>query len=171
MAPRASGGAVATSIRPARLSDVLAMAQVHHGAVHGLAGSHYSADLLAQWAPPVSLARAERLYREAQDSGAIHIVAETDGEIVGFGVVAPERSEIIACYVAASVARSGVGSALLGELEALARAAGCDHLSLHASLNAKGFYRAHLYRETGRGEHQFASGARMAAVFMRKDFV
>ena len=126
--------------------------------------------MLDQGAELVNLTKAEQLYRKAQDGGAVHLVAEIDGAIVGFANVAPETNEISACYAAPNMARRGVGSVLLARMETIAHQAGCDHLTLRASLNAKGFYRAHGYVETGRGEHEFPSGARMAAAFTRKDF-
>lgn len=156
------------SIRPARLADALAIAHVHHGAVHGLAAAHYPPELLEQWARPVERARAERMFSEAAAEGAVQLVAELEGAIVGFANVVPAAGEIAACYVAPAAARRGVGSRLLAEMEAIARRAGGTHLALRASLNATDFYRAHGYIETGRGEHRLAGGAPMAAVFMRK---
>jgi putative acetyltransferase len=156
-------------IRLARLADALAIAYVHHSAVHAIAPEHYGQAVLEQWAPPVELARSERLYREAQEDGAIQLVAELDAAIVGFGNVAPGSSEIVACYVAPAAGRQGIGARLLAELEAVALRAGCESLTLRASLNAANFYRAHGYYKTGSGEHRFANGARMAAMFMRKD--
>jgi GNAT superfamily N-acetyltransferase len=155
-------------IRPARLADAFDIATVHHGAVHAIAPQYYGPDVLDQWAPPVSLDRCERLYRDAQDSGTIQLVAELDGAIVGFANFRPAGNEIAACYVAPGLTGRGIGAQLLAELETLARRAGCTYLKLRASLNAKGFYRAHLYLETGRGEHRFANGGYMAAVHMRK---
>ena len=89
-------------------------------------------------AEPVNLTKAEQLYRKAQDGGAVHLVAEIDGAIVGFANVAPETNEISACYAAPNMARRGVGSVLLARMDTIARQAGCDHLTLRASLNAKG---------------------------------
>lgn len=156
-------------IRPARLADAFAIAHVHHGAVHGLAAAHYPPELRHQWARPVDRARAERMFGEAEAGGAVQLVAELEGAIVGVANVLPAASEIVACYVLPAAARRGVGSRLLAEMEAIARRAGCAHLALRASLNAADFYRAHGYIETGRGEHRLADGAPMAAVFMRKD--
>ena len=159
------------TVRPARLADALGIANVHRRAVHGLAADYYAQDVLEQWAGPVSLARAERLYREGQAGGAIQFVAELDGEVMGFGVVAPAAGEIVACYVAPEASRRGVGSRLLAEMEGLARQAGCAHLTLRSSTNAKSFYRARGYLEAGRGEYAFGNGVRMQTVTMRKDFV
>lgn len=157
------------TVRPARLADALALAQVQHAAVHGLAAEHYPQSVLELWAPAVTLVRAERLYRETQDAGGRHYVAELRGEVIGFGVVLPEAGEIQACYVAPIAVRCGVGRTLLIAMEAAVEAAGVHEIGARASVNAKSFYRAQGYASTGRGEHQFEDGTRMVVVQMRKD--
>jgi ribosomal protein S18 acetylase RimI-like enzyme len=156
-------------IRPARLSDALAIAALHHVAVHGLAAAHYPREVLTQWSPPVTLSRAERLYRETQDDGGLTMVAERDGNIVGFGVAIPGAGEISACYVAPDATRQGVGRLLLRAMEAAIAAEGVHELRVRASLNAKNFYSAFGYHVSGRGEHRFEDGTPMVVAFMRKD--
>ncbi len=157
------------TVRPARLADALGIAGVHHAAVHGLAAEHYPGGVLDLWAPPVSLSAAERRYREAQDEGGLCFVAESAGAVVGFGIVAPEAGEVVACYVAPEVARCGVGRQLLAMLETAATSVGTFELAVRTSLNARPFYSARGYRVTHRAEHQFEDGTTMAVAFMRKD--
>lgn len=156
-------------VRPARLADALAMASVHHAAVHGLAASWYPAEVLERWAPPVTLHRAERVYHETQDEGGLHLVAEAAGEIVGFGVVVPETGEIAACYVAPGIVRRGIGQLLLAALERRAAQSGVHELAVRASVNARSFYAANGYRVAGHGEHRFGDGTGMDVLHMRKD--
>jgi putative acetyltransferase len=66
-------------------------------------------------------------------------------------------------------ARQGVGSALVKEMERIARDRGLPHLELHASLNAEPFYTALGYEALAREDHVLRSGLRMAAVKMRKN--
>ena len=157
------------AIRPARLSDALSIAGVHHAAVHELAAEHYPDAVLDRWAPAVTLARAERRYRETQDDGGLCFVAESAGSIVGFGVVMPEAGEIAACYVAPAAVRCTIGRALLTTLEAAATSVGTFELAVRASINAKPFYSARGYLVTSRGAYQFEDGTTMAVAFMRKD--
>ena len=156
-------------VRPARLADALAIAVVHHTAVHQLAAGFYPGDVLLHWSPPVALARAERLYRETQEDGGLTFVAEENGEIIGFGIVMPEAGEISACYVAPDASRKGIGRALLSAMESAISAAGVHEIHVRASLNAKSFYSAFGYRAQGRGESQFEDGTRMVVAFMAKD--
>ena len=156
-------------IRPARLGDALAIAALHHVAVHQLAAPFYPREVLMHWSPPVTLAGAERRYRETQDDGGLTLLAEQNGSLVGFGVVMPEAGEIAACYVAPEASRRGVGRALLAAMEAAVSRHGVHELNVRASLNAKSFYSAFGYHVIGRGEHRFEDGTVMVVAFMRKD--
>ncbi|KQW79001.1 hypothetical protein ASC89_11880 [Devosia sp. Root413D1] len=156
-------------IRPARLGDALAIAALHHVAVHQLAAPFYPQEVLAHWSAPVTLASAERRYRETQEDGGLTLVAEQHGTLVGFGVVVPEAGEISACYVAPEAARRGIGRTLLAAMEAAVSAHGVHELNVRASLNAKSFYSAFGYHVSGRGEYRFEDGTVMVVAFMRKD--
>ena len=156
-------------IRPARLADALEIAALHHVSVHALASAFYPREVLAHWSPPVTLAGAERRYRESQEDGGLTMLAERNGELAGFGVVVPEAGEIAACYVAPDATRQGVGKTLLHGMEAAAAAHGVHELRVRASLNAKSFYSALGYHVSGRGEHRFEDGTVMVVAFMRKD--
>jgi putative acetyltransferase len=98
----------------------------------------------------------------------IRLVAEVDGSLVGLGCLVVQNAELRACYVAPGAARKGVGSALVREIERIAREHGLDHLHLDASINAEPFYSALGYEVVERGEHVWPSGQRMEAVTMRK---
>ena len=158
-----------TIIRPARLGDALEIAALHHVSVHALAGAFYPREVLDNWSPPVTLAGAERRYRESQEDGGLTLLADHQGALAGFSVVIPEAGEIAACYVAPEAARQGVGKALLNAMEAAATAHGVHELRVRASLNAKSFYSAFGYHVIGRGEHRFEDGTVMVVAFMRKD--
>jgi putative acetyltransferase len=157
------------TVRPARLADALGIAAVHHAAVHQLAAEHYPDAVLERWAPPVTVGGAERRYRETQDDGGLTFVAESAGQVIGFGVVMPEAGEITACYVAPGAVRRNVGRTLLATLEAAATSVGTFQLAVRTSINAKPFYSARGYLVTSRGDYRFEDGTSMAVAFMRKD--
>ena len=98
----------------------------------------------------------------------IRLVAELDGRPVGIGAVVPESSELRAVYVAPEGTRQGCGSALVREIERIARDHGVARLTLHASLNAEPFYAAVGYEALERTEVALSS-ARLAVVRMGKD--
>jgi putative acetyltransferase len=61
-----------------------------------------------------------------------------------------------------------VGSAIVAEIERIARDHRLDELQLESSTTAEPFYSALGYRVEGRGEFLLAPGVPMAAVKMRK---
>jgi putative acetyltransferase len=95
-------------------------------------------------------------------------VAEIDGEPAGIGAIVVSNSELRACYVAPGAARCGVGSALVAEIERIAREHRLDHLHLESSITAEPFYSALGYRVESRGELLLSPNVSMAAVKMRK---
>ncbi|MFW9265527.1 GNAT family N-acetyltransferase, partial [Nostoc sp. CALU 546] len=78
------------------------------------------------------------------------------------------NSELRAVYVAPSFGRSGVGTAILQELERLAREQGLLELHLNASLNAEPFYQVNGYMNEGFEDHPLRSGQKMPSIRMRK---
>ena len=119
------------------------------------------------WAPVlVSDAALEQFQVNPDDE--IRLMADLGGETVGLGVLEPNGSELRACYVLPGFARRGVGTALVKEIEHLARARGLTHLHLESSLTAEPFYGALGYDIVERTEHVLRSGVAMAAVRMMK---
>jgi GNAT superfamily N-acetyltransferase len=156
------------ALRPARPGDALAMANLHHAAVRALRGGPYRDDVLERWAPGVTIARAERLFREAQDGGGRSLVAEADDEVLGFAVAMPGAAALNACYVAPAAAGNGVGRTLVSAFEEEAREAGVSTLDVRAPLNATGFYAKLGYAEERAAIFAFDDGIEMPVVLMRK---
>jgi putative acetyltransferase len=156
---------VALSLRPFVASDTKAWLNVHRAAVREIAASDYSQAVIDAWAPPITARTIESLQRGPSRT---RIVAGLNGEIVGIGELALDNGELTACYVSPAFARRGVGSALMAELEAVAKRAGLVALFLDSSVTAEPFYLRLGYVVTGRGTHVLHTGERMASVFMRK---
>ena len=140
--------------------------EIVNSAIRGLASSHYPADVIAGWVVPVTEESVRDLMRNPDNE--IRLVAELDGVPVGIAALVPAHSELRGCYVSPDAARQGCGSALVIELERLARAHGVTHLELAASLNAEPFYAAHGYDVRERSEVVLTNGHRMPCVWMRK---
>jgi putative acetyltransferase len=142
--------------------------EVHHASVRQIATRDYSAEVIDAWAPAVVTDEALERFL-ANPDGEIRLVAEEDDRLVGIGALVVADAELRACYVAPRVTRRGVGSALVSEIERVARENRLAHLQLSSSLTAEPFYAALGYQVDGRSEHVLRSGVRMAAVRMRKN--
>jgi L-amino acid N-acyltransferase YncA len=148
---------VATTIRRATIADSEAIRQIYNIEV---LGSTVTFDLVVR-------SPDEQAEWMAQHSGVYPVVvAEIDGEVVGFASLSPYRprpaystSVEDSVYVAANLRGEGVGKALLAEVVALARVHGFhaviarivgDHeasIALHRSI---GFELIGVEREIGR---------------------
>lgn len=149
-----------TSVRPAQPGDAGAVADVQSAAARAFGPAHYTDEQLSHWA-------RERDPGHYDFDDGVHLVAERDGELVGWGWVLPERCEVRAVYVHPDHARDGVGSRLLDRLEAEARLKECSALSLWSSLPARRFYAANGYDHVRRVELS-AGEVDLPCVVMRK---
>jgi putative acetyltransferase len=158
---------MALIIRQMRDDESRSFLEIQRTAVRGLAGNHYPASVIEEWAPLPVTDAAIAVFRVNQDD-EIRLIAELDGELVGIGALVVAKSELRACYVVPTAARRGVGSALVAEIERIARHHGLTHLALLSSLTAAPFYRALGYEVGESVEHVLRSGDGMAAIKMRK---
>jgi putative acetyltransferase len=155
------------TVRKMRPQDARVFLEVHHTAVRGLAAADYPPEVIDAWAPlPISNDAVETVL--AAPPGQIRLVAEIGGEVVGIGEIVPALNELRACYVVPKAARQGVGTALVREIELIARSHGLTHLQLDASLTSEPFYLSLGYKVRERGEHVLRAGLRMASVKMEK---
>jgi putative acetyltransferase len=140
--------------------------EIQGDAVRGLAAKDYAASVVEAWARPITDQAVERFL--ANHDNEIRLLAEIDGRAVGIGAIVVGTSELRACYVAPSAARRGVGTALVAEIERIAREHHLDHLHLESSVTAEPFYASLGYQVEGRREFVLSVGVPMAAVQMRK---
>lgn len=160
------GAAGRIAVRRLRDEELELYLEIHERAIRGLAAGHYPADIIEGWCVPATEDTLAELRRNPDNE--VRLIAELDGTPVGMGALVVEKSELRACYVAPEGARRGCGSALVREIERLARERGVTHLDLAASLNAEAFYTAQGYTVTERSEVVLDNGVRMAAVWMTK---
>ena len=158
------------TVRKMRDGDARSFLEVHHAAVRGIASKDYPQTVIEDWAPlPITEKRVSRFLTNPDNE--VRLVAEIEGEIVGIGAFVLEKNELRACYVAPNAFRIGVGSALVREIEEVARRHGLDRLQMDSSVTAEPFYRALGYTVSERGEHVLGSGQRMACVKMEKSLI
>ncbi|MDZ8079330.1 MAG: GNAT family N-acetyltransferase [Nostoc sp. DcaGUA01] len=149
-------------------SDAESVLKVHRAAIHGTASLCYPKEIIQDWASPITPSKIKAFADNTVIGEETRIVAEINGQIVGFGAIVVSNSELRAVYVSPSFGRSGVGTAILQELEHLARERGLSELHLNASLNAEPFYQVNGYINQGFEEHILRSGRKMPSVRMRK---
>jgi putative acetyltransferase len=155
------------TVRSARIEDARGILEAHYSAVHETAARDYALEIRRSWSPSVTPTRIDDYSRNALPDETT-VVADVDGRIAGFGVIIESANELRAVYVAAEFGSQGIGSALLRELERLAKQSGCKQLHMDSSLTAAPFYLHHGYEELARAEHTLGSGATMACVRMCK---
>ena len=158
---------MAVTVRRLQDDEIRLYLEIHERAVRGLAVSHYSHDDIEGWIVP---ATDENLRRLTQNTDReIRLVAELDGTPVGIGALVLQDSELRAVYVSPEGARQGCGSALVHEIERIARNNNVARLTLHASLNAEQFYLDLGYDVLERTDVALPNTHRMAVVRMGKD--
>lgn len=149
-------------------SDAESVLKVRRAAIHGTASSCYPEEIIQDWASPITPSKIKAFADNSVVEEETRVVAEINSQIVGFGAIVVSNSELCAVYVSPSFGPSGVGTAILRELERLAREQGLSELHLNASLNAEPFYQVNGYMNEGFEEHTLRSGRKMPSVRMRK---
>jgi putative acetyltransferase len=159
-------------IREATPDDALAVRDVHLASIEGLGPSAYDPEVVAAWAHD----RDPTEYPIVANNSCF-LVAEKR-KLVGFGwlafepgehLVSEAKAEVTAVYARPEIAREGVGSALLAELERVARERGIETLGLWASLPALPFYLAQGYERVAEHTHEFAPGVEGRIVEMQTE--
>jgi len=135
-------------------------------AIRGLAVSHYSPEAIEGWAPKITAHFLAELAANADEE--IRLIAELDGAPAGIAALVVGNSELRACYVRPSAARRGCGSALVREIERLAKEHGLSRLELAGSLNAEPFYTSLGYEVREQSDVALPNGHRLPCVRMEK---
>jgi putative acetyltransferase len=154
------------TVREMQPEDARRFLEIHQAAVRGIAAKDYPDSVVDAWARPITDKMIEGFL--ANRDHETRLIAEIDGDPVGVGALVVRDAELRACYVAPPAARRGVGSALVAEMERIAREHRLDHLQLESSITAEPFYASLGYEVEQRGERPIGPGVTMAAVKMRK---
>ncbi len=161
-----SDGHSGMKIRRARPEDLPYVAAVHRASILGLCAQHYSAVQLSQWTDALRPEGYAALLASRE-----FLVAEQEGEVLGFGVLDFSESLINATYVSPRAVRRGVGRRLLEAMEAIAREHGATRLRLSSTLNAVPFYQSLGYQHQGAGTNRLPTGVELPCILMTKDLV
>lgn len=156
-------------IRQADPSDAEAIAAAHRDSILSIGPKFYPPNVVDAWGAGLS----PDVYVNAMQGGEAFFVAigqlEGQATVLGFSTHrVDDAQDGASVYVRGSVARRGIGTALLQLAEAHARAHGAPSIQIQASLAGVEFYKANGFTELGRGEALLMSGQAMPCVFMQK---
>ncbi len=132
--------AVSACIRPARADEAHAISDIHALSVRALCAPHYTPAQLRLW---LAHSTPGRHARKMEDPERDYLVWDEDGVVLGFAVL--HGSLLSKLYVHPDAGGRGIGRALLGAMEDLARSRGVRRAHLVATLNGEPFYAAHGY--------------------------
>lgn len=166
-------------VRRAKVDDTRAIARIRVEGWRVAYAGLLDAGMLAALDPERE-ARVRRARWDAHhaDPRGAELVAEVDGETVGWAVTGPAREsdavrhgELYALYVHPSGWSTGVGHALMVAAEDALRGAGFRHALLwvlDGNERAAGFYERHGWREDGRTKVDDRQIAGMSAVLRER---
>lgn len=147
-------------IRPYEATDAVATLQVFERAIGVTARSRYSAEQVAAWLGPAR----DRAAWARERAAVTTLVAEVDREVAGFTDIAP-NGYVDRLFVDPAFGRRGIGSALLTEVQRIAREQRIRTLSTHASLVARPVFEAAGF-EVEHAETVEKSGQSLQRFFM-----
>jgi len=151
-------------IRKASMADKAKLAQMHITSIRKLCASHYTRRQIDAWTRVL----VPRVYEQALKEKVVLTAWDPGGELSGLGILDIENRELSAVYVHPDAVGKGVGSGLLKALETMARNSGLMDITVHATLNATGFYRVHGYLEQEATFHHLPNGTKLACIRMVK---
>jgi putative acetyltransferase len=154
---------MSVTIRPARPDDAAAICAVHRASIVGICSACYTPHEIDTWA---GLLTPDKYGEPLQKQ--VMFVAEREDEIVGFSQLDADRALVLAVYVSPRAVGTGIGRALLQQLEAAAHQRGITRLVLDATLNAEAFYAHAGYQRLRMNEHRIGLGVALACVRMEK---
>ena len=151
-------------IRKASNSDKGNISRLHIASIRKLCGSYYTHQQLNAWTSVL----APSAYDQALKEKLFLVAEDSENNLLGIGILDFENKEISAIYVLPDAVGKGVGSKLLNELEKIARNNGIFEITVHSTLNAKGFYMVRGYSEQELTFHNLPNGSKLECIRMLK---
>lgn len=151
------------SHRSATEADLSTLWELRTRAVRAGCAAHYPAAVIDTWCAAPAPASLPLL---VQAGGAV--VAEEEGDILGYAVLNLDTGEIDAAFVEPRRQGRGIALQLMRQLEAMALERGLTRLFLSASLNAVPFYERAGFLSVHEELYAHRCGVDLASVFMEK---
>ena len=141
-------GGMDAHVRAAKEGDAEAACQVLRRSITECCSADHNDDpaLLASW---LENKTPENVRQWIVDRQSCAIVAEAHGDVIGIAMMSV-AGEVTLCYLAPEARFTGVGKALLAELESKARALGLSELRLNSTRTAHAFYLRNGFTDSGR---------------------
>jgi len=150
--------------RRAGREDMTSMWRVRTRAIQDIPRCHYGERDIARWASaPMPDGFGEVVAKMDV------IVAERDGQVVGWGFLDKSAARLEAIFVDPGSQRGGIASRAVAILEGLAREAGIRRLSLSSTLNAVPFYERMGFERRTAAKYRHAAGFDLDCVLIEKD--
>ena len=130
-------------IREAKHGDEWGIWNAHTRAITQVSSLEYPEEVLAELLRPEPVSNIEAI------EGVQIFVAEIDHQIVGFGSIRIQSSEIEVMIVDPDFMRQGIGQKLMERLETVAIDAGLERLIVGSSVYGQPFYRACGFADIG----------------------
>jgi len=151
-------------IRKASSADKEKISRLHVASIRGLCASNYTLEQLNDWTSVLTPSAYDQALREK-----VFLVAyNSQHDLLGLGILDIRNAEVSAIYIHPDAAGKGIGSKLLNELEKIARNSNILKITVHSTLNAKGFYIAHGYLEQELTFHNLPNGLKLECIRMFK---
>lgn len=150
-------------LRAAEPAELEALWALRTRCVREICSSHYPPAVVGPWSaspPPPGFVRLLAI------GGCLLAEDAASGELLGYGAIDVEHSEIDALFVAPEQAGRGLGLRLLRALEQCVPAG--TELKLSAALNAETFYRSAGYLQVRREVYPHPSGIALDSVLMNR---
>jgi len=151
-------------IRKASNSDKGNISRLHIASIKKLCGSYYTQQQLDVWTSLL----APSIYDQALKEKFFLVAEDSQKDLLGMGILDIENREVSAIYIHPDAVGKGVGSKLLNELEKIARNNGIFEITVHSTLNAKGFYMVRGYSEQELTFHNLPNGSKLECIRMLK---
>ncbi len=145
------------------LKDIPAVVGIHKAAVAEINSRVYPQDVIKEWLAEISKENVKN-----QFSKSTWVVAEIEGELVGFGQYSIGEGEVYQIDVLPRFEGKGCGRAIYEYIEDDFVEHSISRIKLNSTLNAADFYKKLGFQVTGKTEFALGSGA-VEMVTMEKE--
>jgi GNAT superfamily N-acetyltransferase len=150
------------TIRRAAPKDIATVNRLNNASIRELCSSFYTSEQIRGW----TAALKPGGYLQAME--LCDFLVAVDGPVVGMCIFNAEKAEITALYVSPPHVGKGVGTALVREVEAMAREGGLRELHHRSTLNAVGFYEKMGYSRIEWSVYVLPGGTELPCMIMAK---